>query len=103
MSDSGLAREAWLSSEGDVEGYDLASERSGWDAGVAWAKADIEKHLDHAYKLGISLGLESAGVSVLRSATQEFQCGDDPLASRLRSIAGGLAKRGEEAHPGRDA
>lgn len=59
----------------------------------------IEKEIDNAYKLGISVGLEQASNLLLEIATMLFTTENDERATQLRAISKDLKNKSNVAHP----
>lgn len=61
--------------------------------------AEVEAQSNHAYKLGISAGLEQASGIVMKNAKESFSLGNDHLAKRFRELAEYLAVEAKSQHP----
>lgn len=61
---------------------------------------DDEEHLNRAFQVGISAGLERAAKLLMEEATLRFRQGSDKDAKALRSLSAKLEKLGQKEHPG---
>lgn len=60
----------------------------------------VEAASDHYYKLGQSVGMESAGGRVMDMAVEAFKVGHEEEATMLRELSEKLVKQGKSMHPG---
>ena len=61
---------------------------------------ELEERMDHSFKLGVSVGWESAGHELRELAVNAFRRRDDEVAVILRQIASDLESKSEKLHPG---